>query len=293
MFKATRKLKDIAKRFLKPTNQLLSLEIDRYILDHLTNNPKYSARALQRFEFQTFSQNGEDGIISEIFRRIGTTNKSFVEFGVESGVENNSANLLLNGWNGLWMEGSPKFHEEILRTREEAIQSGRLSVIRAFVHAENIEELLRQGNVPVEPDLLSIDVDGNDWYIWRAIVSYHPRVVVVEYNGHFQPTDDFIVTYDKSYWWDGSFYFGASLKAFCLLAETKGYSLVGCDFTGTNAFFVRTDLVDDHFEGPFTPEKQYEPMRYFLNRRLGHPQRVGNFESAAVQLSRNSKSQNK
>ena len=278
------------KNYLKVSRQLArwgnSLQIEQYRHEHLIANPKYTEKHLQRHEFQTCSQNGEDGIIAELFRRIGTTNKTFVEFGVEGGIENNTVNLLRDGWSGLWIEGSERWVNSINRTHADVITSRRLTVLCSMVDAENIESLLSTGKVPQEIDLLSIDIDGNDWYVWRAIRAVNPRVVIVEYNSHFNATEDVIVEYRPTSGWDGTFYFGASLAAFDALARTKGYSLVGCDFTGTNAFFVRDDLLGDHFAGPFTPAHHYEPCRFYLSNRLGHRQRYGIFTKSTAQLAR-------
>ncbi len=111
-------------------------------------------------------------------------------------------------------------------------------------------------------DLLSIDVDLNTYWLCKAITNYEPRVVVVEYNALFPPPVEWVVRYDPMSAWDGTCYFGASLKSLENLGTLKGYRLVGCDVTGVNAFFVRQDLVEDKFLRPFTAENHYEPMRY-------------------------------
>src|SRR5882762_10241106 len=92
----------------KMLQNMYSMQVDEYLGKHLFKNPKYqSPKRLNKFEFQSFSQHGEDGIIEEIFNRIGTTNKYFIEFGVENGIESNSTYLLFKGWKGLWIEGNP------------------------------------------------------------------------------------------------------------------------------------------------------------------------------------------
>ena len=137
--------------------------------------------------------------------------------------------------------------------------------------AENVAALLDELEVPAECDLLSIDVDRNTYYVWRALRRRRPRVVVVEYNATFPPSDEWVVAYDAAKGWNSSSYFGASLKSYELLGRELGYMLVGCGLAGTNAFFVRSDLVTDLFEPPFTAEHHYEPPRYWLARlRFGH-----------------------
>lgn len=146
------------------------LQVEDYLQTHLYNNPRYQqADKLNRFEFQAFSQVGDDGIIEEIFKRIGTTNQYFVEFGVENGSETNSTYLLYKGWNGLWMDGSEDNIATIEASCSKAIARGDLKAIQAFITAENIEYLFEKAGVPVEPDLLSIDIDRNDFYVWKAI----------------------------------------------------------------------------------------------------------------------------
>jgi hypothetical protein len=248
------------------------IEIAQFLEQHLYSNPKYTqSKRVNKAEYQVFSQYGEDGIIQEIFDRIGTTNKYFIEFGVENGLESNSTNLLYKNWKGLWIEGSKRYFDEINKTFSDLIGAGTLTVKNEFITAENIESIFKSANAPAEPDMLSIDIDYNDYYVWEAIKNYNPRLVIVEYNSIFRPDTHFLVKYNATRSWDGTSYFGASLLALQQLADAKGYCLVGCSFGGTNAFFVRKDLVGDKFEAPYTAENHYEPNRYFLNFKVGHP----------------------
>jgi len=232
----------------------------------ILSQPKYrDPKKLNQHEYKTFSQNGEDGIIAEIFHRIGTKNRYFVEFGASDGFENNTVLLLRQGWSGYWIEGDP---ELVRRAREHfraEIDAGNLTLMQGFITAENIEDLFRSGEVPEEFDLLSIDIDRNDYYVWKGISHYRPRVVVIEYNPIFPPTMSWVVPYDPKAMWDGTTRTGASLKALEELGAKKGYALVGCNLSGVNAFFVRNDLLGDHFAAPHTAENYYEPARYFLN----------------------------
>ncbi len=248
------------------------IKVNQFLSDHLFSNPKYiSSKRLNKFEYQVFSQNGEDGIISEIFNRIGSTNKYFIEFGVENGLECNSINLLYKNWSGLWIEGSAKYYKQITARFKDLIDNGHLKVQNEFITAENIESLFGKANTPVEPDLLSIDIDYNDYYVWKAIEKYRPRVVAIEYNSVFRPDTHFVVKYDAARVWDKTSYYGASLLALQKLGEEKGYCLVGCVFTGNNAFFVRKDLIGELFEAPYTADNHYEPNRDFLLYKAGHP----------------------
>ncbi len=230
-------------------------------------NPK----KLNLYEHQTFSQGGEDGIIAEIFRRIGTVSKSFVEIGVESGIENNTVFLLAQDWRGYWIEGSTSGVEAIHNQFAKLIASKRLTVAQSFVTQENIAATFEDLKIPREIDLLSIDIDRNTYWIWNALPKMRARVVVVEYNSIMPSDIDWKVDYHPQRMWNGSSYFGASLKAFELLGSKYGYNLVGCNLCGANAFFVRKDLCKDRFAKPFTSEHHYEPARFFLARRKSHP----------------------
>ena len=234
----------------------------------LLNTEKYQhPKCLNRYEKQVFSQNGEDGIIAEIFKRIGTQSKTFVEIGAGGGLENNTLLLLLQGWSGYWLEGNARAVRDIQREFREPIASRQLTVLEGFITAENIQSILEQAGLPAEFDFLSIDIDRNTYWIWNALPAFRPRLVVVEYNALFPAEMAWRVSYHANRTWNGSTYYGASLKAYEQLGNSLGYNLVGCDLTGVNAFFVRQDLCEDHFLKPFTSEQHYEPIRYYLAKK--------------------------
>ena len=244
-------------------------------LDRLLEGPRYAdPRGLSRQGYRCFSQNDEDGVIDEIFRRIGTTNRRFVEIGVEGGLENNTLALLTAGWSGLWIEADPASQAAIRAGFAQPLASGQLALAAARATAENLEGLLDAAAVPAEPDLLSIDVDGIDYWLWKAVATRRPRVVVVEYNASLGRTARLTVPYRPDFAWDQTSYHGASLAALEALGREKGYALVGCGIRGVNAFFVRQDLVGERFLGPFTAETHYEPPRHGPTG-AGHPPRWG------------------
>lgn len=127
---------------------------------------------------------------------------------------------------------------------------------KEFITAENINQLLQKYRVPREFDLLSIDIDSNDYWVWKAIDNYSPRVVVIEYNSCIPPNESKTIKYDPNARWDGTDYFGASLLALAKLGKSKGYSLVYCESSGVNAFFVRNDLIKNYIGYP----KSNRPM---------------------------------
>lgn len=189
---------------------------------------------LRPYERQVYSQCGEDGVLEHIFECIGTTGRRFVEFGAKDGLcVSNTANLRLHhGWTGLLMDA--------------AAPEGDPLVTRAFIKAENVDALFEEHGVAERFDLLSIDIDGNDYWVWKAIDRFTPRVVVIEYNIFFQLDDCRTMPYDADHIWDGrSCYLGASLAALRKLGEQKGYALVHTDAWAPNAFFVlRSELPD-------------------------------------------------
>jgi hypothetical protein len=258
--------------------QLLQVQLQAYE-EQLLASPRYAASGnLGRFHHQVFSQHGEDGIIAEIFRRIGTTTRTFVESGVGDGLENNTAYLLLQGWRGAWIEGAAGSVAKIRTTFRRQIDERRLSVTQALITAENIDRVFADAGVPADVDLLSLDIDRNTYWAWKALTTLTPRVIVVEYNAVFPPGVDWAVDYQANRGWNGTAYFGASLTAYERLGREKGYALVGCSANGVNAFFVREDLCGDLFDAPFTAERHFEPARYFLIRRLGHPRAFSDLE---------------
>ncbi len=231
-----------------------------------------SDKHLEKYGFKVYSQSDEDGIIEEIFNRIGTTNKKFIEFGVENGLESNSHYLLLKGWNGLWIEGSIEKYEEIKIKFKSAIVNKKLTVTNAFINKENINELISSSGIEGEIDFLSVDIDGNDIYVWKNIKVVNPRVVCIEYNGKIAPSSDWVQPYNPNHIWDGTDFVGSSLNYINKIAKEKGYILVGTNVSGVNAFFIRNDLYGEKFYKSENLEDFYNPSRYDLSsRKIGHP----------------------
>jgi hypothetical protein len=244
--------------------------IEKYRLDLLKESRYQDPLRLNRYEHQVYSQNGEDGIIAEIFRRVDAGNKNFLEIGVGNGLENNTAFLLLQGWTGFWIDGDEKSIRFIQRHFQKPIQDGNLQALSALVTAENIGNLLEQAEVPRDITLLSVDIDRNTYWLLDALLKQiRPIALVVEYNGIIPADIDWKVEYEATRMWNGTSYTSASLKAYEILCKKYSYSLVGCDLCGINAFFVRADLCKDKFAQPYTSENHYEPLRDFLVHRVG------------------------
>ena len=197
---------------------------------------------------QVFSQAGEDGALSEIFRRIGAGGRFFVEFGAKDGrYLSNTANLRMSyGWRGLLLDGAAPPRREGEAEGSKGLErllsdASGARVQPAFVTAENVDGLFAQFGVPPVFDLLSIDIDGNDYWVWKALESHRPRVVIVEYNIFFGVQERRTIPYNAEHEWDRTGYHGATLAAFRDLGIEKGYALVYTDPYTPNAFFVSRD----------------------------------------------------
>jgi len=252
----------------------LQLSVARELRELLAD-PRYAAPGrLERHGFKVWSQNDEDGILEEIFRRIGTASRSFVEFGVSNGRECNTLKLLVEGWQGLWMESSAADCDHIRRVFAARLGKGQLELLQTIVSPENVYALIAGARVASagELDLLSIDIDGNDYHVLKAVAKLRARVVVIEYNGKYRPPMDVVLPYDPAHIWDGSDYSGSSLQAIANLAARLGYRLVGTSMIGINAFFVRRDLAGGHFADG-DAATLYNPARYWLTPGygVGHP----------------------
>ena len=201
---------------------------------------------LNAHEFRVFSQNGEDGVIQFLLSRVTVENERFVEFGVGDYSEANTRFLALHDhWSGLVIEGNPR---DVTRLRRDStFWRFDMTAVQAFVTRENINDLLADNGMTGAIGLLSIDVDGNDYWIFESISVVQPAIVIIEYNHRFGPDRAVTVPYDPAFSRDRAhyshIYYGASLRALCLLADRKGYAFVGCESFGVNAFFVRRDLM--------------------------------------------------
>jgi hypothetical protein len=242
--------------------QMKQLKIHDHILQLKKHSKYQDPKSLIPFGQKIYSQHEEDGMLREIFNRIGSTNKTFVEFGAGNGLENNTVALLHDGWSGLWIDGS----ESNIAAIKKNLNHPKLAVEKAFITKENINTLISTHIKTKEIDLLSVDIDGNDLHIIEAITCVDARVIVVEYNAKFPPPIRFCVDYDPKYIRPGiSDCFGVSLQSLDDYLSTVGYVLVGCCLMGTNAFFVKKDCAKSLFQKPYTTKFHYEPPRLYLD----------------------------
>ena len=208
---------------------------------------------INKFGIKIYSQNDEDGIILYILKHIGVKTKKFIEIGVENGTECNTTNLLKNfNWKGMQIEGSKRLYNDAKIQLKKVLgkKIKNLKLLNSFVTKENINKIIKknlESDIYSEKDidLLSIDIDGNDFWIWEKINCIEPRLVIIEYNSFFGPELSCTIPYNPKFIWDHKnkrSYYGASLKALEKLGRQKKYTLVGVDGNGVNAFFIRNDL---------------------------------------------------
>ena len=216
-----------------------------------------------RAEFRVFSQWGEDGIIQYLLEHVPVERPIFVEFGVENYVESNTRFLLTNNrWSGLVIDGSA---ENIAYIKRDTIYwATNLKAEHSFITMENINELLSRNGVTGDIGLLSVDIDGNDYWVWQAIDVVSPRIVVCEYSSQFGPTAQVTTPYAADFVRDNAHfskvYYGASICALTALATRKGYSLVASNTAGNNVFFVRNDLLGEL--KVLTPQQAYRRAQF-------------------------------
>jgi hypothetical protein len=198
--------------------------------------------ALTRCELRLHSQNGEDGVLAAIRRRIGPGSRRFVEFGIGEGAEGNCVALAeVLGWSGVFLEADPDLAAG-LEQRYAARPAVRTACER--ITAGTVEAIFERHGVPEHFEILSLDIDGNDFWVWQALERFRPRVVVIEYNSHLPLDRRLVMPRADGYEWDATDYHGASLGAMRALGREKGYELVHTDSTGVNAFFVERDATD-------------------------------------------------
>lgn len=248
-------LRTIKSRLVRRVRTLVSRNVEEKVFDSLLLQgcmaswqvrSMQSIHSLQNAEFKVFSQWGEDGIIDWLIERAAIPPRlhTFVEFGVESYSEANTRFLIENrNWRGLIMDGDPMLAETL--RRDHRYFRYDLSMKSAFITRENINDLIIEAGFAGEIGLLSIDVDGNDYWIWEAIEAIRPVICICEYNAVFGDLHPVSIPYDPKFMCgqtqSSRLYFGASIAALSSLAARKGYRFLGTTLAGNDAFFIRED----------------------------------------------------
>jgi hypothetical protein len=224
--------------------------------------------ALTAYEYRLFSQNGEDGVIRYLLSQIDSPSRVFLEFGFSPSECNCLRLAVKEGYGGLFIDGNERCVREFRRAaRSFGLQ--HVKAVAGFLTVDNLEGTVLHGGLHGEIDVASIDVDGNDYWLWERLECVSPRIVVIEYNPSLGPTLSLTVPYDPAFdrhqKHPSGFYCGASITALQCLGRRKGYRLVGCNSTGGNAFFLREDIAASNVE-TLTPENAYRPSAYRLTR---------------------------
>lgn len=261
------KLRQSVRSLLNLREQLDELKIGQGLLLSALNQQKTSTN-LRDYEFKVFSQWGEDGIIQHLTRVVDIKHKTFIEFGVEDFLESNCRFLLVkDNWSGFVIDGSQKNIQRLKQVH--FYHRYELTAVNAFITRENINELLGQSGFHEDLGILSIDLDGNDYYILDAIRHFRPRILICEYNAVFGSTRKISTPYEADFSRTrkhfSNLYFGTSLAAVTHLANDKGYSLVGTNSVSGNAFFVRNDLINPRLD-VLTAEQAYSPSKFRESR---------------------------
>jgi hypothetical protein len=229
-----------------PSLKAAQSQLFSYYQQEISNGRRWK---LQDTGFRNYSQFEEDGLLLYIFAAIGVFNRSFVDIGSGTGINSNCANLCINfGWTGLFIDGNLRSLSIGKRFYAKHPDTFLFppKFVHAFVQRENINQVIGNAGFSGEIDLLSIDLDGNDYWIWDALSRVKPRVVIIETHVEFG-LNSIVVPYDKDYFYPGKHpdYHGASPVAMVKLAKKKGYRLVGCNRYGFNTIFVKEEIAKD------------------------------------------------
>ena len=263
---------------LKESSQLASIAAGIGKLNANANAQRlHPGSPLREAEFQVFSQFGDDGIIQHLLAAVDLRKGEdvFVEFGVENYMESNTRFLLVNdNWRGLVIDGSER-NIDFVR-RHELHWKYDLTAVNAFIDAENINGLIGEAGITGSIGLLSVDIDGNDYWVWKAIDCVEPVIVIVEYNGLMGAERTITIPYDpkfvrsQAHW--SRMYYGASLPALCHLANAKGYGFIGSNSAGNNAYFIKRDRMRGLKE--LTPGFGYVESKFRERERDDSPHRI-------------------
>ena len=264
-------MKNIIKKLIKPILNFFSNETELLAIGALLSKQQnlMSSTNIDDYEFKIFSQWGDDGIIQYLIKNIKIKNEIFIEFGVEDYKESNTRFLMMNdNWSGFVMDGSDYAMKNL--KSQKWYWKYHLTQKAAFIDIDNINTLLKNTGF-TNIGLLHIDLDGNDYHILEAIdlTELNPSIIIMEYNSVFGRERLITVPYDKNFIRTKAHYsnlfWGASLPAINNLAIKKGYSLVGCNKAGNNAYFVKKDLLNERVK-ELSLDKAFKDSSYRESR---------------------------
>jgi len=243
---------------------------------HWPTGGQRDAPGLDRYEYSWLSQNGEDGVIRYLFDQIGYKSRWFLEFGFGA-VQCNSLRLMMfEDFSGLLMDGSSE-NVDFFNYTAKHFDIDRVCAVQTFVTRGNLQPLVQDNGVPRDIDFLSLDVDGNDYWFWQELDCVSPRVVCIEYNAGLGPDLSLTVPYADDFEryakHASGFFHGASLTALESLGKRKGYYLIGCDLSGTNAFFLRGDVTIEAVPA-LTAREAFRPHANWLGRGISEAEQL-------------------
>ena len=240
-------IKKILDRIYSNNNFSRELDSVKILLGNIIseNNKKKFEDNISSYEFSIFSQWGDDGIIDYLINNLSIKNKSFIEFGVQDYTECNTKFLLMNkNWRGLIIDESTNFVNKIKNSY--IYWRYDLTAIKSFITKNNVNNIFKENNFVGPIGILSIDIDGNDYWIWDSINCVDPEIVIIEYNSRLGFEKAITIPYredferKKAHY--SNIYYGASLKALINLGRKKNYIFIGCNSAGNNAYFIKSSL---------------------------------------------------
>jgi hypothetical protein len=240
-------IKKILDRIYCNNNFSKELDSVKILLGNIIsqNNKKKDKDNISSYEFSVFSQWGDDGIIDYLINNLDIKNKSFIEFGVQDYTECNTKFLLMNkNWRGLIIDESQDFIDKIKKS--DLYWRYDLTAIRSFITKKNINNIFKENNFIGPIGILSIDIDGNDYWIWDSINCIDPDIVIIEYNSRLGLEKAVTIPYKEDFerrkFHYSNIYYGASLKALINLGKKKNYIFIGCNSAGNNAYFIKSSV---------------------------------------------------
>ncbi len=228
------------------------------------NNAAYRSplvKQLEQAESRVFSQHGEDGILESLLQAIPTPHKFVVEFGAYDGEQmSNSRNLILHHhWSAFLIEASSKQYQ---RLQQRYCDNPRVKTLQSFITADNINQLFTTAGVPLDFEVLSIDVDSIDYYLWEALTQFEPKIVIIEYNSSITPDIHYVVPQTDAFRLSGTSDEGASMRALYELGKRKGYTLIYSELYGANLFFLHNSCLRYVECSELSPTELYQPPQF-------------------------------
>ena len=216
---------------------------------------------LELAEKSVYSQHGEDGVVQALLKHIPIQHQFVVEFGAYDGdYMSNSRHLIKDhNWSALLIEPDPRFYKKLYKLYQD---NPRIKMFNEFIYKENINQLFKRGGVPKYFEVLSIDVDGPDYYLWQALTDFEPKIVILESNPSISANENYIVAEKDAFRLSGTAREGASMLALYELGKKKGYHLVYIELSGANLFFVHNSCIENFDLKGIEPDILYQPPQF-------------------------------